>query len=634
MFPNNSKGFRKIDFIYLTAYLTKVWIISYVLPVEVFMGKKKNDSKKGSFDNDVENEFFDSNSTDGLDEEVLRKAFKPKWQRNPYISFAIIPVCVVLIYFYLLQDVVYGIRGLINSKPKKLGDISETIKKGKLKNNTYVTFDGLLLIQTQLPVPKGKRGFSPKSGSTSKGYYIYYVIHDTNNNILVKLESKTGQIVENLPKRFTGRLLKLNDITEGSRVRLYYRNNVKDPSSDIVFRSYPWANFKIPEKYKARYKKNLEELVKSKPIFITDEGKPFSPNPGFKVDIKAFYLPDVILSFKNDKKNSVEYTLTPGSSTGTKCPVPAGGNIVLQKSAKILELPEYETIEGISFVEKTEDSTGIKGKSCPVCKKDKTDLKIKDKIVLIPLTSRVYDVKAKKYINFDKNGKYVFKGSSCGKKVEKKIIRISHKPFGTLQDCYRWLANKKYPFAVEPNNANSNAGDWDVVTRVPEEDLELIKQNQKVKKICTKSKFKGHPESCEIIYPSIKVTPRWKFIFKIPLNTVKIQENKLLISNARTDFPKYYNEEFNSFNLGDKNHKYLKTIKLLQPEKTNTVYSIPLNSITKFKFYPPTMVPDDAYILIENEKPTSFSILWKIPITLILLLLIAFNIKAIVRKFS
>jgi hypothetical protein len=117
------------------------------------------------------------------------------------------------------------------------------------------------------------------------------------------------------------------------------------------------------------------------------------------------------------------------------------------------------------------------------------------------------------------------------------------------------------------------------------------------------------------------------------MRNIKKQGSQLILLRAKADYPRFYKKKLKSFTLYYSQKEKQLATHILVPEEMKSNFVIDFNHLIKFKYYPPTVVSENSYILIGDQEPRSFGILWKIPIVLILLALIIFNTKSIVQKF-
>ncbi len=546
-------------------------------------------------------------------------SFQPRWQRSPLLAAFFIPLSLFLIYL-LWTDLVFGVRGLFVRQPQDIGDGVEALAAGRVRHNTWVHMKGLVSIQSQLPIPR------TKSRGRVDGYYVYYVMLGTNNRILVKRFSRQGMITERMPTEFTGRLLRISDVEEGVRLQEYYRNNVTDPSSDILFREFQEESSDAAEAAPAptAVLNSIEKLRESSPTLITDLGEKFTLRPNMKMDIKAYYLPDMVVSFNREFATSVQFTLTGGSSKGGACPPGIGGSVILKRDPETLVLPNQD-FSGEDHLA-TVDATSLA--ACPTCPETDAPIVRPPVIVRIPVNTTVTDVNTKKELKFAADGTYVVPGAACGATPSRVTLEITHRPFERLTDCYRWLIAQGFPFAPLVGQVQVE-GDWDIVAHIGEGEVRALREKHQIRRDCSE-KEAGRSPDCAIIAPALRVAPRWKFLFNIPMQDIRIQEQELLILRARTDFPPLYDEATESLDLGE---GHTKTARILKVRASEDAYRVPLSMVSKLKFYTPTIIQDDAFILLEGVTPTDWAILWKIPVVLVLLFLLALNLRALLRRF-
>ncbi|PKN24084.1 MAG: hypothetical protein CVU65_12795 [Deltaproteobacteria bacterium HGW-Deltaproteobacteria-22] len=571
-------------------------------------------------DNHVEKEFFDQTgqSSDASEYEGLSASFRPRWQRSPLLAAFFIPLSLFLIYL-LWTDLVFGVRGLFVRSPQDIGDAVEALPAGKVRHNTWVHMKGLVSIQSQLPIPR------TKSRGRVDGYYVYYVLLGTNNRILVKRFSREGMITERMPTEFTGRLLRISDVEEGVRLQEYYRNNVTDPSSDILFREFQEESADAADAATAptAVLNSIEKLRETNPTLITDLGEKFTLRPNMKMDVKAYYLPDMVVSFNREFASNIQLTLTGGSSKGGACPAGVGGSVILKRDPETLILPN-QNVTGEDHIP-TGDATALA--ACPSCPETDVPIVHPPVIVRIPVNTTVIDLNTKKEIAFAADGTFTVAGAACGSNPARVTVEITHRPFEQLNDCYRWLIAQGYPFAPL-SGAVQAEGDWDIVAHIADNEVRQLKETHRIRRDCSE-KDAGRAPDCVVIAPALRVAPRWKFLFNIPVQDIRVQGQELVVMHARTDFPPLYDEATENLDLGDGNTK---TSRILKARQGEDAYRLPLSMVSKLKFYSPTIIQDDAFILLEGVTPTDWTILWKIPVVLILLILLALNLRAILRR--
>ncbi len=566
----------------------------------------------------LEKQFFEGDGATPGDA-GMPVSFRPRWQRSPLLAAFFIPLSLFLIYL-LWTDLVFGVRGLFVRQPQDLGEAVEALAAGRVKPNSWVHLRGLVSIQSQLPIPR------TRSRGRVDGYYVYYVLLGTNNRILVKRLSKEGLITERLPTEFTGRLLRISDVEEGVRLQEYYRNNVTDPSSDILFREFQEESSgaadtaPVPD----TVLNSIEKLRESNPTLVTDLGEKFVLRPNMKMDVKAYYLPDVVVSFNREYASTVQLRLTGGTSRGGTCPPGVGGPVIIKRDPETLTLP-LQNVSGEDHVP-TSDATALA--ACPTCPETDAPIVRPPVFLRIPVNTTVIDVQTKKELTFAADGTYTIPGAACGASPAQMTLELTHRPFEQLNDCYRWLIARGYPFAPTSGTAPPE-GDWDIVALIGEQDVRSLQEEHRVKQDCT-DKDAGRASDCVVITPALRVAPRWKFLFNIPVQDMQVQGQEFVIRRARTDFPPIYEQATESLDLGE---GHTKTARILKPKTAEDAYRLPLSMISKLKFYSPTLIQDDAYILLEGVTPTDWNILWKIPVVLILLVLIALNLRAVLRRF-
>lgn len=594
------------------------------------MTDEKNDtSEEISKESQVERDFFE-HKTEGADKVVdvsdnleLAASFRPKWQRSPFMAVFFIPLGLFLIYL-LWSDLSFGIRGLFWRSPQDVGDITKALEARKLHANTWVHARGMVSIQSQLPVPH------TKSRGRIDGYSVYYILLGTRNRVLVKRFSKEGLITERLPTEFTGRLLRISDIEEGVRLRAYYRNNVQDPPVDILFREFQEENAENTDAPEAPVAvlNSIEELTKPVPQLLTDTGEKFTLRPNMKMDIKAYFVPDMIVSFNREYAMTTQLRLISGAAQPGPCPPGIGGSVILRRDPDTLSLPSESEYRGMDYTP-PEGFTPLPGKNCPVCPDTDASMARSPLEVRIPVNTTVIDVATRKPIEFSADQTFVLPGAACGEAPREIKFEITHKPFEKLEDCYRWLITHGYPFAPLSQVPETPGGDWDIVVRIPENDIKLLREKHQVRKDCS-DKEAGRADDCTLIQPALRMAPRWKFLFDIPVSEMRIQGQEFVIAQARTDFPPQYDETMEPIELG-KNEK--RVTRILKARSHDVSYRLPANMIAKLKFYSPTIIDKDAYIILEGVSPTDFQILWKIPVVLILLIIVFFNIRTLIRRF-
>lgn len=605
------------------------------------------DRKKDQND-ELENEFFNSGEGSNIDQIDIPANFKPswagRWRRNPYISVAVVPLSVILIYL-LFPDFIYGVRGIFNPKPQNLGDISKALSEGKLKNNTWVEISGRPWIQSLLPVPKGGRMFRPRTNVTPSSYYLYFLLQDTDNRVVVKMNSSKPQFIGDIPKKFKGRVRRINEVKEGYRIKSYYKNNIKGIDIDILFNKLPLNRAIEPKAFQEAYEKNKIALGKGK-NFVTDSGQNINPMPDFKMDVIFSFPQDYVISFNRKKEISAEMEVITGTYTAKTCNGQTGGDVIFMKTTEVDFIPEHAQVKGNSYKEPvTENKVEAKTPAKTVVN-DKTKATEKQVepakpavippvIVKIPMDAAVAEVKSNQVIPFDKNGQIVFRGKPCNEKATSIPVKVQRTPFASLDGCMKWLSGKKYPFVVPDEvmtgKTDSIDGDFEIIARLPASDAEEIDKKSAPQKVCDKSK-KG-PDSCIMIYPDMSIRPRTAFIGGIEMRNISLQGDSVMISGVRTDFPKFYKSANRSLKIfGDR--KTASDVEILEPNRLETVYSFPVTSLRKFKYYPPVELNSSTYVIDENDKPRSLGILWKIPVVFILLLLGFFNLKVVIFHFA
>ncbi len=574
----------------------------------------------------LEREFFEQKPDDsalaenGVDS-GLAASFKPKWQRSPLLAIFFIPLSLFLIYL-LWPDLSFGVRGLFQRAPQDVGEMSEALSAGKLRPNTWVHARGMVSIQSQLPVPR------TKSRGRVDGYYVYYIMLNTRNRVLVKRFSREGLITERLPTEFTGRLVQIADVEEGVRLREYYRNNVQDPPADILFREFHEESAETADAppAPASVLNAIEELAKPVPQLLTDAGEKFTLRPNMKMDVKAYFLPDQMVSFNREHSRTVRMRLTAGAARPAPCPPAVGGAVVLRRDPETLQLPEGD-VRGEDALP-PEGWTPPAGAGCPSCPATDAPLVRPPVEVRIPAGSTVTDAATGKAIEFAADGTFTLPGAACGEAPREITVEITHRPFEKLEDCYRWLTARGYPFAPLAQVPENPEGDWEIVARIPENDIRQLRETHQVRKDCSE-KEAGRAPDCTIVQPALRVAPRWKFLFEIPVSEMSIQGQEFVIARARTDFPPQYEEAMESVDFGGNK----RVVRILKARPAETSYRLPLNMVSKLKFYSPTIIENDAFILLEGVKPTDFQILWKIPVVLILLSIVFFNVRTLMRRF-
>jgi len=571
----------------------------------------------------LEKEFFEGTGAaeeTGLPptDDGLAMSFRPRWQRSPLLAAFFIPLSLFLIYL-LWTDLVFGVRGIFVRKPIDLGDAVEALAAGKVEPNTWVHMKGLVSIQSQLPIPR------TRGRGRVDGFYVYYVLLGTNNRILVKRFSKEGMITERLPTEFTGRLLRISDVEEGVRLQEYYRNNVTDPSSDILFREFQEESADAADAAPApdAVLNSIEKLRESNPSLITDLGEKFVLRPNMKMDVKAYYLPDVVVSFNRDYAATVQLMITGGSSKGGACPPGIGGPVIIKRDPETLTLPT-QNLSGEDHLPADEAADPA---TCPSCPETDAPIVRPPVFLRIPVNTTVVDLDTKKEVAFAQDGTYVVPGASCGAAPARVNLELTHRPFERLTDCYRWLIARGHPFAPLSGQVPAE-GDWDIVAHIGEQDVRSLQETHRMRRDCTEKEAGRAPE-CSIITPALRVAPRWKFLFNIPVQDMRVQGQEFVILQARTDFPPLFDEGTESLDLGEGNTK---TARILKPRPAEDAYRLPLSMVSKLKFYSPTNIQDDAYILLEGVTPTDWNILWKIPVVLLLFVLFLLNLRAVLRR--
>lgn len=608
------------------------------------MAKKsdKNSSTSQSENTeDLEHAFFEGGdpSSSEIDDSVIQ-SFRPKWRRNPYVALVVIPISIFLMYM-LYADFSYGVRGLFSKEPKDIGEITKAMADGKLSANTYVTVKGTPFVQSIIPVPKkGKRGKKPTH------FYLYYILQGTDNSVIVKLLSDKPQFVGEIPGRHTGRLMRLKDVSEGKRIQAYVKNDKNNRvDQDILFAAPPWT---VADKHlESVFNKNLSALRSGAATFTTDMKRVVHPRPDFRIDVKAHFLPDVFVSFNRKKELFANITAVGGAYANDNCDKGIGGDVLLKKDDSTYVLPASGTITGESATSNTDkcDYAAIwSGKKSSDPKKIGFDPKKESatgapikpvvlpvKTIKIPSDAEVVDLDTGKRVEF-KDGQLRIRGARAGELPAKKRLKITHNPFGRIEGCYNWLIQKGYPFAKLGTLGDLGDGNWELIARMPEADAAAIRAKSKIEKRCKKNlKGAGPPEICTFVYPSILVKPRDHFIYNVKYGDLKVQGDELLILNARANFPKKYSVALSTPPEGMRVASG--KVKMLTEQKAEPTYRLPLLSLNKFKFYPKTEIPDDAWILVSDETPGKWRFIWKIPIVLVLFALMAFNIHTVSRHF-
>ncbi|MBN2723158.1 MAG: hypothetical protein JXR95_03710 [Deltaproteobacteria bacterium] len=616
------------------------------------MSENKDNDMKNS---DLENEFFEEGEKE---QAPLDFSFKPswskKWKRNPYVSIAVIFFSSVLIYLFF-NDFIYGVKGLFNSSPTDIGDISRAIEKGTLKSNQFVKISGRPIIQSILPVPRGQKLFHPRTQKNASGYYLYFILQETENSVIVKMASDKPQFIGDIPTVHTGRVVKIDDVKEGARIQAFYKNNMKDLDQDILFNPMFMDKEKDPPRILEMYRKNKDNLKNNTGVFITDTSRVIKPHGDFKVDVKAYFEGDYILTFNRKKEISAEISVTSGTYKADVCNGQKGGDVIIERSLDIHSLPENESVTGNSHVEKTDPvknpaADPLKSTEKPVVinhdKKatgNKPSVKdtaektseLRDKIIKVPYGTRILEMNSMTEIPFDKKGRMIIEGAKCNAKSVSLKLGMVWMPFAELPDVLYWLKLKNYPFSIPSeliaNTYDGNEGDWEVIVRMPSEDAMAISAKSGIVKKCD-SKIKG-PGQCKYIYPEMYIRPRSAFIFNTEMRNISLQGESLVIAGTRTDFPKYLKETKRTFKYSQNGVRRTMTASVLEHEKLQSTYSLPLKSLRKFKFYPPVNIPSNAYVIVGNETPRSWGVLWKIPVVLILFLIMVFNFRAVFLHF-
>lgn len=553
----------------------------------------------------------------------MAASFRPKWQRSPIMAVFFIPLGLFLIYL-LWPDLSFGVRGLFQRSPQDVGEISEALAAGKLQPNTWVHGRGMVSIQSQLPVPH------TKSRGRVDGYYVYYILLNTHNRVLVKRFSREGLITERLPTEFTGRLMRISDVEEGVRLRAYYRNNVQDPPADILFREFQEESAETADApgAPAAVLNAIEELAKPSPQLVADTGEKFMLRPDMKADVKAYFLPDMVVSFNREHAVTTRMRLVAGASRPGPCPPAAGGDVILRRDPETLILPDESEIRGTDF-QPPEGFTPPPGGGCPACPKTDAPMKQPPVEVRIPANSAVVDATTRKPVEFAADGTFVLPGASCGETPREVTLEITHRPFEKLEDCYRWLIARGYPFALPGQVPEAPGGDWDIVARIPENDVKQLREKYQMRRDCSE-KEAGRAADCVIVQPALRLAPRWKFLFDVPVSEMRIQGQEFVVTRARTDFPPQYEEAMEPVDLGGGEKK---VARILKPRPAETSYRLALNMISKLQFHSPTVIQKDAFIILEDVSPSDFQILWKIPVVLILLAIVLLNVRTLVRRF-
>ncbi|MGM0595937.1 MAG: hypothetical protein ACQES9_02765 [Myxococcota bacterium] len=606
------------------------------------MTDKNNDSgnnKELSDDQDkIEKDFFNS-ETETADNEInidpsVFKTFKPKFRRNPYVALLVIPVSIFLLYLFY-QDFIYGVKGIISNEPEKLGNIERALKAGKIQPNEFAQVKGSPLIQSLISVPKD-------SGKDGK-FYLYYILQGTENKFLVKRLSDHAQFVGEIPNTHTGRILRINDISEGKRIRNYIKSDKTNRIDHDIFFRYPPSASKNNKKLEKLFTHNLRELDKPNPLFITDLDTKISPEPDYELDLKFVFPDEVIVSFNEKYEVTSEIEARGGTWKSKKCPLGEGGDLVIKKSEKVHNLPQPDLYSGKDFkpelnLKDQQAKKENKQLTCPDCKvstenqkEDKNKFrKMNSTIIRIPTDAEVINLETEKPIVF-KNNKFVISGGNCKNKPEQYELKLSYHPYKTIAGCYRWLLEKEYPFLEIKKEDITDYGNFEIVASIPDRDLEILKEENKIERDCKKDKT--GKKTCKYIYPEIMVRSRIEYINKVKMRNIKKQGNQLILLRAKADYPRFYKKKLKSFTLYYPQKEKQIAAHILIPEEMKSNFMIDIKHLIKFKYYPPTEVSEDSYIMIGDQEPRSFGILWKIPIVLVLLGLIIFNTKSIVKKF-
>ncbi len=571
----------------------------------------KDDMNSGS---DLEHEFFEENATDGsedlqddsrvpvIDEKMLR-SMRPSWQRSPYVALVIVAASLYFMHS-LWEDSIFAFRyGILGTKPQNVGDVEDAVKNGTLTHNTYVTVKGIPWIQSTFFVPK--RGAIKKGSGPIKGYYRYFILVGSDNSLIVEAYSKRRVLPERYSLEYTGRLMRLDRIPIGRTLRSFYHRNVEGLERDVEFAALPERPV-TPEEAR-RMKHNVSQLGRPRPVFIDSEGKKYAPMSDDVADVKIIYKGDATFSFDSKFTVDSSVTLTSGDATACKATdATSSSAITLVYDPRVVSLPSG-TVQAPTSGEM---------------------------LLKLPIGTRVMAGDSTKEFEPDKEGRlYTFK-TQCGKPISQ-MLRLRLRPYATREGVHRWLTAHNLPFRPIEKNAKPYQDRWSVLVKISDEELQKYLKMPSLRKVCeTMGEGKAAVKQCNMAIAAMVVEPRWEFLLKVPFDRIRIMEDKLLIMEARTDFPPLYKEVTESVNLGSKERPVRMAVRILRPKQPSDPYSVPVSWLLSLQFHQPVIVPPDGFLLRTGSNPKSWGVMWTVPAQLVLLLLLLFNVYALIKRLA
>lgn len=546
-------------------------------------------------------------------EDELQRIMAPKRAvRHPVVATVVICASLFGLYWFW-EDFRFFLR---SDEPEKLGHVTQALKQGKLKENTYVTLLGEAVPQTM-----ANSTHTTLFGGASKRKVYWFILKDSGNRVVVRSfkpliinKHKPGPY-KFRPGVFTGRLRRLDDTTFGSQLRAFYlKRSRQSKALQTDHQLTAAAVLQGAGKRQVTIKDVRGSVVTVKQdtqlaLFVTFPGDyEFKVHTGVEDPLEG-----VVVRAGQGAKDCGK----PDPKTGLP-PTGRGGSVYVKPDPKSVGL---DKVAGVMEFTAGDAQPGAKPGDAPDDGKDV--------VIPVPPGTEVYNAvnrdcakvcahapkECKKscskkrgvQITPDASGRIlVAVGGRCGGYAgERHRINLRGKPYETVGRAEAFVASLGHPYVMVEDASKTSRKAVNFVLRLPKaEALKLLKRQTR--------------------HSPYNISPRYEVIY-VKWRHLKRQSPNLVITRTHRGYPRQYSV------------KDTKGGKRLVAEPLGATLSLAPARIQKAELSLLLELPKGAFVLEESIRPGS---MWTQPFLpgvpifyLLLAAFVLFNLLAIRAYF-
>lgn len=567
----------------------------------------------------------------------LEKVMKPGKgrARHPIMAGMVILASLALLWL-MTEDIAYFMQ---RGSPKKLGDASEAVEKGKLEDNIYAHIRTNPDINTWATV--SRRGCTVGPKSAPKSFYSFYIVRDTNDRLIVRRSLDWKQRTEEQKRRtleldVSGRLRAFNKM--GDYYTKYRRFLAQTAKQKPAMHNH----------HEIRPEEIRKHAGKSKAVLTDTEERDVRMEPQMEVALYSAFKDELELSVMRGHKMRVDKVTFEGGKGPKMCSAPdhqRGRNVVLVKDRDTLDFGKLRdgitvTASGENGGTKTSGSadTGGDGAEKEDSSPTVSGLHSDDLIIKVPVTTEVYDFESGDLLAFEDNKLIVGKGGGCGGKAgESKTVNMEAVPFQSRRSAELFVSRFGFPFKLIDENPVA----FEFIIKAPEsEGKRLLKEQSR-----------GDPYTVDF-------RTEW---YICQWSELKLEDDSIVIQPARPSHPTEYRvvtnkgkgdkdkpEEADKAEDGEKTEPKKATSEGAQAGSARAGVSagtleqakrgpgepilLDLGRVRKVRVTTQRTLPKGAYILLSGDNPDDY---WFYPlIALLLFFFILFNLWSIRNYFK